>query len=328
MFVCTYSNVHQKLWDDFVINESKNGSIFSEQKFLSYHKNKFSDRSILIYNEDKLVGVFPAAEEQRSGVKGIVSHPGSSSGGLIYLYDAKTNLVLEILDKLIEYYKQLNYFFLEINLNEPIFDLLPADELRYLLWHRGFIIRTKEISSCVNLKNHAEWKLFGRKKNQTDINSIIRKGYGVQITKQLNEVYPLIESNLKERYNKRPTHSFSELNDLLNLYDERIHLWKMTLANKIVATVVIFIANKVTVHDFYIAQNPDFEKINVFPMLFYTLFNYYSENNYHWFNFGISSRGSLIKWGILEFKERLGGRASIRESMVLNNLQSYDPYEK
>ena len=322
-----YKSEYNRIWDDFVMGSSRNGGIFTERKFLSYHgDNKFIDKSLLFFKNDELFAVFPAAEVSTDDGLGIVSHPGSSNGGIIYSKYAKTKDTLEILELLIDYYKKEKYGFVEIRLNEPIFDNPSSDEIRYLFWHRGFEVKTKELSSCVKLDKGSSWYKLGRKKNKTDINNLKRQGFSVSQSDSAKEIYNIIKSNLNRRYNKNPTHSLEELSLLKSLYPDRIHFWKVSKEDVIAAVVVSFVVNKKGVHDFYIAQSELFEKVNVMPLLFYSIFEYYRDKGFEWYNFGISSRGDWIKWGILEFKERMGGRATIRESVILKDLQNYKPY--
>ena len=63
------------------------------------------------------------------------------------------------------------------------------------------------------------------------------------------------------------------------------------------------------------------------PLLFHKVFEHYYQQGYAWFNFGISSRGQQIKWGILEFKENVGGRATARQIWYLDNISGYKKYE-
>lgn len=327
MVVKKYSDELINIWDEFVINLSRNGGIFTERKFLSYHcKDKFCDKSLLFFENDELRAVFPAAEVIINNKKGIVSHPGSSNGGIIYSTLAKTKDVLIIIEKLIEYYKILDYSFIEIRQNEPIFDNPSSDEGRYLLWHRGFTLKTMELSTCVKLDETSSWIKFGRRKNKTDINNLVRQGYLVTSTNSTEEIYPIIENNLLKRYNKKPTHTYEELNILKTYYPDRIHYWKISKDNQIAAVVVTFVVNKLGVHDFYIAQSDEFSKVNIMPMLFYYIFEHYKKEGFQWYNFGISSRNDWIKWNILEFKERMGGRATIRETYILSEIKSYLPY--
>ena len=88
-----------------------------------------------------------------------------------------------------------------------------------------------------------------------------------------------------------------------------------------VATVVVFQASGHAVHDFYTAQDHAKCRLRAMPLLFDTMFCHYRDLGFEWFNFGISSRGEWIKWGILEFKEGMGGRGICRDSWVLDLRQ-------
>ena len=56
---------------------------FGNPTFLNYHKDRFSDKSLLIYRKDQLVALFPASEFGEHN-KSIVSHPGITFGGLMH----------------------------------------------------------------------------------------------------------------------------------------------------------------------------------------------------------------------------------------------------
>lgn len=315
-------------WDAFVINQSRNGGIFQERKFLSYHpKDRFKDESLLFYSGHHLIGVLPAAccmmaDQQLAAV----SHPGSTAGALVYHKEMTVREVLLMLEKAIEYYKNKGFYRLEFRLAEALFSYPTDGELLYLLWHRGFKLVTREICSCVNLENEDNWLRMGRKKNPATIRSLKNKGVQVHQIEDPAIPYSLIAQNLANRYEKKPTHSLEELSDLKSRYPDRIHFWVAVKDHLTLATVVVFVVNKQAVHTFYIAQDYTYARLNVMPILFYEAFNYYKALGFKWFNFGLSSRGDWIKWGILEFKERMGGRATFKDVWALDNLAAYQFY--
>lgn len=168
---------------------------------------------------------------------------------------------------------------------------------------------------------------MGRKKNPNSIRAAGNKGVVIERVSTAQESYALIEHNLSQRHSKKPTHSLEELEQLKQLYPDRLDFWVARYEKECIATVVTLHVTERAIHDFYIAQDYAHAKLNVFPFLFYEMFQYYKENGFDWFNFGISSRGDWIKWGILEFKERMGGRATYRDVWELLELQNYEPYE-
>ena len=55
MIIKKYNDMFEILWDNFVDNESVNGTIYHTRKFLNYHpKDRFEDRSIMIFDNSKL----------------------------------------------------------------------------------------------------------------------------------------------------------------------------------------------------------------------------------------------------------------------------------
>ncbi|TAL50386.1 MAG: GNAT family N-acetyltransferase [Chitinophagaceae bacterium] len=324
-----YSEEFHRQWDDFIRTSSRNGGIFQERDFLSYHaEGKFNDASLLFFEEGELISVFPAAIITDNGNEKIVSHPGSSCGGLIYHNTATLKRVLEILQLLIGHYRSKNISSIEMHLAEPVFHSMPEGELTFLLWHRGFTLKTQEISSCIRLSNENSWEKLGRKKNLTDIRKLEREGYTVKTTDEAERIYPLIESNQARKYKRKPTHTLDELKMLKQIYPGRIHFHVAEINDTIAAVTVLFDVTSKAVHTFYIAQAQEFASINVFPFMFYKIFEQYQQQGFDWYNFGISSRGQEIKWGMLEFKERTGGRATTRQVWILENLSNYKKFEE
>lgn len=323
-----YTEAYHIIWDEFLRNTSRNGGIFQERDFLSYHpEGKFNDASLLFFEKGVLMAVFPAATVAENGKEKVVSHPGSSCGGLIFHYSATLQQVLDILELLIGFYQQKNIDSLEIRLAEPIFNTIPDEELRYLLWHRGFILKSQEISTCVKLTEAKIWEKLCRKRNLSYIKQQEKDGVKVMETDDVDKVFPVIEMNLKERYNRVPTHSREELMRLKEIYPDRIHYWIAEKEGQVLGILVLFDVNATGVHSFYIAKNEQFGNVKAMPLLFHKAFEHYYKQGFAWFNFGISSRGQQIKWGILEFKENVGGRATARQIWRLDNIADYKNYE-
>ena len=111
IYIKIYSEKDFHLFDNFV-NNSINGTIFHEQRFISYHgKNKFQDSSLLIYENEKLIAVFPAALIIKNNTTILKSHPGTSYGGLVI----NENLPFE---KISNIYNSIESFCLKNNINQ------------------------------------------------------------------------------------------------------------------------------------------------------------------------------------------------------------------
>jgi hypothetical protein len=318
-----YFQDQQEKWDHFVYNESRNGTIFHEQRFLSYHgTTKFQDESLMLYSGTELLGVLPGIIENSI----YKSHPGSSAGGLVFIQKAGLREVIHMIDAIIIYLKDKGIKQVEFKLAESIFSWPVSDELTYALWHRGFQIEKREISTCIPLSDDFKWSEWGRKKNIFDIRKAEKMGYQVILSNNPKVAWELVNKNLNQKYQKQPTHSLDEIMTLHSLYPSRIHSWLCINPNKeVVSSIICFEANANSIHCFYIAQDYDNVSINLLPFIFENILIEYQSKEFNWFNFGISSRGENIKWGILEFKERIGGRGVNRDTWVNINISTYNP---
>jgi hypothetical protein len=321
-----YSSSWKTAWDAFVISKARNGTIFHERNFLEYHpKGRFKDASLLFIrkkaNPPLIEAVFPAVLTERKGIKCLSSHAGSSYGGLIFSPVLTTMKVASLLDQIIAHAKRLKAESIEIRLPENIiFSDPPDQEFSFLLWHRGFRLKTRELSSAVFLQSKIPSSRLSKKTYSWSVNRAISEGIKVSFDVSIENVYPLLESNLKNRYKKSPTHSLDELISLKERYPNRIKAWTAVIQKKSIAMVLTFETNLHVVHDFYIAQDFEYAKMQPLYLIFNTIFDYYRESEMKWFNFGISSRDKWIKKGILDFKEGLGGRGLIRETWILDNV--------
>ena len=330
--IVPFTSVWTDLWDEFIRNSSRNGTIFHERRFLSYHGPRFEDCSILVVDakDDAILAVCPAAFKDEQGVRGVVSHPGSTYGGVIFRDDLKTQELKAILEVIISHYNGLGARFFRLILQEEFPTGRTTGELTYLLWHRGFGL-AKEASSFVDLHSTAGLTNF-RKTTSQYIRS--RKGERLGLEHHLatddaliTQTYACIANNLSARHGKSPTHSLEELLVLRKLYPDRIGVFCTTCSGKVISAVVAFELDKQVVHDFYIAQDYEYTHMSPLIGLFMYIFAHYAAKGFDYFNFVISSRGRWIKWGILNFKEQFGARMLTRDVWSLSGLEGKWPYD-
>ena len=74
-----YHEEYYTLWNNFVA-EAKNATFLFHRDFMEYHKDRFQDYSLLIFDEkDTLQAIFPANIVDNQ----VYSHQGLTYGGLI-----------------------------------------------------------------------------------------------------------------------------------------------------------------------------------------------------------------------------------------------------
>jgi hypothetical protein len=86
-----YEAKDYSLWNTF-INEAKNATFLFHRDFMEYHKDRFDDFSLMVFDKEKLVAILPA---NRVGDT-VFSHQGLTYGGLIYSDKLKLAGVLNV----------------------------------------------------------------------------------------------------------------------------------------------------------------------------------------------------------------------------------------
>ena len=104
-----YRNELKEDWNSF-LNESKNGTFMFQREFIEYHKKKFVDYSLMLYKNDKLIGLLPANIDGKI----LNSHGGLTYGGLIVEKNIKLNEYLKIFKSMLSFLdkngiSELNY---------------------------------------------------------------------------------------------------------------------------------------------------------------------------------------------------------------------------
>lgn len=293
-------------WDSF-IKISKNGTVFHTRNFLSYHEEgRWEDASVLFYKKDVLIGVFPACKIGNR----IVSHQGSTSGGLVV---ATTNTIEDSL----EMFRLLNTHFegnsIQFRKHEYIFDKSPAEEVEFAAQQMGYTPIHTELSTCVNLKTDTLL-------SKNTISKIKRGKQKLDIVFDdiaMEEYYSILSNNLK-KHDATPTHSLEEMIKLKHLFPTEYILVTAKVEGKTIAGVWLLKPTPNTLHTFYIAI--DYEYKSVYPLysVFNELITYGKDNQFDFLNFGISTEdgGKVINKGLFNFKESFNGNGVVRTSYI------------
>jgi len=96
--IIRFSDKYIRSWDEF-INYSSNGTFIHTRKFLNYHLNKFNDHSLILKDDKKIVCLFIANQSKQI----IYSHEGLTFGGLIIRRNLKSEYVIILLEKILDY---------------------------------------------------------------------------------------------------------------------------------------------------------------------------------------------------------------------------------
>lgn len=305
MTVRKYTDNEKNVWNEFVHN-SKNGIFMFNRSFMEYHKDRFTDNSLLFSDDDKLVAVMPASI--KDGV--LSSHGGLTYGGFITGNDMKQHHMSDCFYALKEYaiangIKEIIYKHIP-----HIYHKQPAEEDLYSLFYTGAQILKIEASTTINM--HQPLKMPKGRKAQ--VGRSRREGVEIKETNDFESFINLENQVLQEHHDTKAVHSAEELKLLQERFPNNIKLFGAFYKDDLIAGTVLFVYDNV-VHTQYMAANDTAREIGALDLTIATVIETYKDSK-DWLDFGISTEdgGHYLNDGLISQKEGFGGRTNIYQT--------------
>ncbi|AFM03164.1 hypothetical protein Fleli_0703 [Bernardetia litoralis DSM 6794] len=324
---------NKTVWNLFIKNNSE-GHFFFETDYLFYHKERFNDFSLMIYDKKKeLICVLPAC----LGVVGkslvetmaeIISHQGLTFGVFIF----KDNL--SFLEKRKAFFSCLD-FLKKNKFTDLIIKPLPSyfqldnqkdDSIHRLLNDNlieSKILRVEANSMIFLPKNEIDYQEINYQNYSTRKKRNLKKAYQsnlkIEETELATDFWQIIEENLKLRHNLLPVHSVDEIQLLKDRFPKNIYFFvvkDIENHSEILACSVIFIYQS-TIHLQYMAATKNGKQLNALDFLIDKLIKNYSiyfqnidKNEFTYLSLGISelrnNAENSINEGLFKWKEEFG----------------------
>lgn len=305
---CTERRVQ---WDNFCKN-SKNPLFIFERDFVEYHKQRFTDHSLMFYQDEELIALLPANADEGK----LCSHAGLTYGGFVTNEKMKQHLMNECFTALLNYSKENDFSSILYKAVPHIFHEQPAEEDRYALFLNHAVITKIEPATVVNLNNPLKMPK-GRK---AQISRARRDGVLIKelfSEKDYHEFMDLENEVLLEHHQTRAVHSGDEMYYLYSHFPDSIHLFGAFLENELIAGSIIYEYGQL-IHTTYLAANDKAREVGALDLTIYEMLDRYKGKKL-WFDFGISSEngGRLPNYGLIAQKEGFGGRTNIYDTWLI-----------
>jgi hypothetical protein len=297
--VVKYTAEKQTDWDTFVA-QSAAPSLLFYRNYMDYHSDRFSDYSLLIYQKDELIALFPA----NYNLDTIFSHNGLTYGGLILNPSLKTQTITEVFIAVFNYYKADNF-------KKILYKAVPNYLYRtnsnetetYLLYLLGAKLYDVELNTLVSLRDKPVFQV----RRMRGVQKAVKHGFKIKKTNNFEVFWQILTQNLQKKYGILPVHSLDEIMLLKKYFFQQIELFVVVApSGEIVAGTVLFL-HPTTVHAQYIAASEEGKKYAALDLLFFKLFNRYKRVK-KYFSLGVSSRRGeqAFNKGLLDWKEGWG----------------------
>ena len=289
-------------WNEFVA-QSKNGTFLIDRRYMDYHKERFTDCSLMFYSKEKLVAVMPA----HRGDDTLYSHCGLSYGGLILSRKISAAQVCELFSNLNCCLREMMKIKRVVYKAIPwIYQIIPSEEDLYALiniCHAQIV--TRNIASVVYQKDPIKWKHdrhYGANKARTN---------GISVEQNDDEYktfWKILEENLYNTYHAKPVHTLEEIRLLQNRFPNNIKLYVAKKGEQVIGGTLLYITPRV-VHAQYISASAEGKHLHAVDALFRKILTE-EYTNYPYFDFGTSNEdhGKTINQSLIYQKEGFGGR--------------------
>lgn len=301
-----YESKFYDIWNNFVA-KSKNGTFLFHREFMEYHKDRFEDYSLLVFDQkDKLVAILPANKVENE----LFSHQGLTYGGLIIKDNLKLEKTINIFYDVLNFLEELNFKKITIKSVPSIYHKKPAEEILYILFLLDAKLIRRDALAVIELDNENHIS----KGRMEGVSKAIKNNLKIIEETSFDAFWNLILSpNLKEKYNAFPVHSLSEIEYLHSNFSENIRQFNVYKDDEIVAGTTIFESSQVA-HAQYISANSTKNELGSLDFLYhYLITEVFKEKKF--IDFGISNEnnGKQLNSGLSFWKESFGASTIIQD---------------
>lgn len=298
-----YNEASKTAWDDFV-SRLEAHSILFYRDFMDYHKDRFEDFSLMVFQGKKLLSILPANIDKEGTVH---SHQGLSYGGLLFKPNSSFKLRLAQFAAVMRFLSSnaIKELFLK---NIPSCYRTDNSDMLVFDWAEAELHRT-DIYSYVPKGSYT----VPNRNRSRQLEKAKSQGFEVRKTASFDEFWNgILTPNLKNRFTVNPVHTLEEIEYLSEKFENELLLYGVYQKDTMRAGIVLFIHRGV-VHAQYSAGDDNREDGSLDFLLDYVIIKY---NINKVFSFGTSSenQGSLINSGLLYWKESF---------KVSNDVQSF-----
>lgn len=302
------------IWDDFCLT-SLQSTLLHTRHFLSYHELRFVDKSLIIEEDGKLIGLFPAAKSLDDD-KCIVSHPGITYGGVVHQGRLRGNLMLHALKAVASHYAKNGYSKLIYKAVPTIYHRAPAQDDLYALFILGANRIRCDISSTIDLQN----RLPITQRRRRNLKKACKAGlFAAEGNQYLKDFWSILVANLASKHETVPVHTLNEIELLAERFPKNIHCICGMRGGVVLGGVLLFVT-PTTWHAQYISSNIMGRDLAVLDLVFEHCINAALNYGKRWFDFGISTTnsGRILNDGLYNFKSEFGAGGTVHEFYELD----------
>jgi hypothetical protein len=303
-----YSGADKAAWDHFT-DGSKNGTFHLKRDFVEYHQHRFTDYSLMVFDNKVLKAIVPANIRDNC----VYSHEGLTYGGILVEKDIYLTEYIALVRQLLEYLKRQGISKFIIKELPWTYASVFNDDFRYLMQLADAAITRFDILPHIDLAHPLEYQ----QRRTRSIKKATASGYTISESTDLPAFWQLLESVL-EKYGARPVHSIEEITTLQQHFPDHIRLFGIREGAEYIAGVLVFETERVARMQ-YIAASEKGKQTGALDLLFHELISgIYKDKKYLEFGTTTLNRGLKLNFGLSDQKEGFGARSVVHQTYEIN----------
>jgi hypothetical protein len=298
-----YESTDKELWNNFLENSKTNQFLLS-RNFMEYHKDRFEDYSLLVFDEKTLVAIFPANIKNNV----VVSHSGLTFGGFIVARAEATKNSIQYFAKLLKFASEHNIDKIIFKQSPSFYSSVSQDEVDYAMFLVDAKMYRVDIAYAIN--QQLENKIQYQERRRRAIKKAEKNGVNIIETTDFSTFWnEILTPNLQSRFGVNPVHSLAEIQSLSINNPNKIRQFEAWQNGVLLAGTTVFETPSVA-HSQYISASDEGRKNGAIDLLFHHLISSTFAHK-EIFDFGIvnEEEGRKINMGLLDWKEGFGARA-------------------
>lgn len=277
------------------------------RSYMDYHGARFDDTSLLVYRDDKPVGLFPShriADE-------IHSHQGLTYGGFILNQDLPMTGIIAVIKEVMRYYLGKGVKRLVIKDVPSFYGSSSLEWMPYCMFLLGADNFRTDLSFAIRLPIGPRTYTQGRKWR---VNKAKRRGLTIKETQNFQPFWEeVLVPNLWERHRVMPVHTLEEIKRLAENNKPFIRQFEVLDEGKIVAGATLY-ETPTTLHSQYLSSTARGRELSALDLLIdYLVREEFPQKAF--FDFGIvnEDQGRTINKGLMDWKESFGAKPYVHQ---------------
>jgi Acetyltransferase (GNAT) domain len=308
LFARPYEDGDREAWDRLV-EESRSAHFFFKRAYMEYHRDRFEDASLIVFDGETPVALLPASREGER----VVSHGGLTFGGLLSGERLTARRTVVALAAVLARLRQDGAASLRYKAVPHIYHRVPAEDDLYALFLHGAELVRRDCASALRPGRAPAYS----KGRRSSVRQAQEAGLSLAQEDNFAEFMALESEALQRRHGVAPVHSGPEMERLAVAFPENIKLFTARREGELLGGVLVYETAAVAHAQYIAGSEAGYDLHALDAVVAFLLGSEYADKQ--WFDFGISTteEGRNLNTGLIRNKESYGARTVVYDSYEL-----------